>query len=113
MKMLFAGVTVVLMALQSVGPAAAASSDAAYLIAQIQITEEKAFFEEYGASVGPLLAKAGANVLVAAPSPQVLEGEWDANWIVVLQFPSEQALLGWYQSDEYQSVVRCGCKTHR
>lgn len=32
----------------------------------------------------------------------VLEGEWEPNRMVIIEFPSMDALLTWYRSPEYQ-----------
>ena len=81
-----------------------ASDDAVYLIAQVQITDQTGYFETYGAKVGPLLQKAGAQILVATPARQTLEGEWLGNWTVVIKFASEADALNWYNSDAYRTI---------
>ncbi len=83
---------------------AQAGEKAWYLIAQIKITDQKTYFGTYGAKVEPLLQKAGAEILVATPNRQLLEGVWTGNWTVVVKFPSKAKALEWYRSNAYQAV---------
>lgn len=85
--------------------ASAAMADPVYMIAQIQIEDQEKYFNEYGAAVFPIVMGTGAQVLVATPTVQTLEGEWVGNWTVVIEFPSEEAALtDWYNSDAYVDV---------
>ena len=88
------------------GPTITAYAEPVYLIAKIQIEDQKDYFESYGQNVGPLLKKTGARVLVASPTHQNLEGEWQANWTVVLEFASEKHAKDFYFSDDYQNRIR-------
>lgn len=82
-------------------------ADPVYLIAQIQIENHEGFFNEYGAAAGPVVLDSGGEVLVATPTVQNLEGEWDGNWTVVIEFPSEEAALeDWYNNDAYQGALK-------
>ncbi len=81
-----------------------AEDTAVYLIAQIQITDQADYFQIYGEKVGPLLQKAGAQILVATSARQTLEGDWLGNWTVVVKFASEADALNWYNSDAYQAI---------
>ena len=82
-----------------------AQAEPVYLIAQIQIDDQRSYFDDYGTATVPLVLGTGAKVLVATPSVTTLEGEWKGNWTVVIEFPSEQAALAdWYNSDAYEDV---------
>jgi uncharacterized protein (DUF1330 family) len=82
-----------------------AAADPVYMIAQIQIEDQERYFNEYAAGVFPILLDAGANVLVATPTVNSLEGEWTGNWTVVIEFPDEAAAMDqWYNSDAYVEV---------
>lgn len=35
----------------------------------------------------------------------VLEGDWDPDRVVIVEFPSMEAVMTWYNSDEYQPWV--------
>lgn len=82
-----------------------AIAEPVYMIAQIEIEDQEKYFSEYGAAVFPIVMGTGAKVLVASPMVNELEGEWDGNWTVVIEFPSEAAALDdWYNSDAYKTV---------
>lgn len=85
--------------------AALAEDLPAYLVAVLQVSDLTAYFETYGAPVFPMLAEAGAEVLVGSPSVSVLEGDYGATWTAIVRFPSMEALETWYGSAEYQAIA--------
>jgi uncharacterized protein (DUF1330 family) len=50
------------------------------------------------------LAAAGGEILVKSEEPEVLEGDWPHQRVVILRFPSRAALHTWYASDHYAEV---------
>jgi uncharacterized protein (DUF1330 family) len=75
-----------------------------YVITEIEWKDqEKA--KEYREKFGPALEKYGGRTLVAAP-PQVLEGSWKPQRVVILEFPTTEAMRAWYGSPEYAPVMR-------
>jgi uncharacterized protein (DUF1330 family) len=42
--------------------------------------------------------------LAADESPQVIEGQWDREKLVLMSFPDEAAFRGWAESAEYQDI---------
>ncbi len=96
--------TTIALAFASLLGAAQAAENAIYFVAQVKITDQNTYFNEYGAQVGPMLLNAGAEILAATPDRNQLEGEWSGNWTVIIKFPSEEKALGWYRSDEYQAI---------
>ncbi|SDZ56556.1 Uncharacterized conserved protein, DUF1330 family [Jannaschia faecimaris] len=84
---------------------APAVADPVYMIAQVKIEDQESYFDDYGTAVFPIVMGTGAKVLVATPTVKKLEGEWDGNWTVVIEFPSESAAMDdWYNSAAYESV---------
>ena len=77
----------------------------AYLIAHIEIHDEKAY-EEYRRKVPAIIAAHGGRYLVRAGRCEVLEGDWRPHRGVVIEFPSVDAALGWYHSDDYQELAK-------
>lgn len=75
----------------------------AYLVASYRITDADGY-SAYGPEVRPTLAAAGAEVLVADPATETIEGESD-HVTVVVKFPSKEAAHTWYQSSEYQAII--------
>lgn len=74
----------------------------AYLISEID-WHDQAKAKEYREKFGPALEKYGGRTLCAGP-PQVIEGDWNPPRLVVLEFPSMQALRSWYESGEHAPV---------
>ena len=77
----------------------------AYFIANILITDDD-LFKEYGVQIGDMVKQWGGTYLAIDDSPVVLEGTWDYSRLVLLQFPDKETLLKWYNSEEYQKVLK-------
>jgi uncharacterized protein (DUF1330 family) len=52
------------------------------------------------------LTAAGATLLVGSTAPTVLEGQWKADWTVVIRFPDRAAALRWYESEAYAPLKK-------
>ncbi|MBN4053568.1 DUF1330 domain-containing protein [Haliea sp. AH-315-K21] len=79
------------------------SDNPVYLVAQLDVKNVEDFLQRYGSAVIGQLQKVGAKVL-AATSPQVLEGDQVINRTVILQFPSLDVATQWYESEEYRAL---------
>lgn len=77
---------------------------AAYIIVSYDIVDPKGY-EGYVPGVIPLLAKHGAEILVADFNAQPLEGEKRGVY-VVLKFASEAAALNWYNDPDYEPIKK-------
>lgn len=60
---------------------------------------------EYAAGLMPTLQAAGARVLAAESTAEVIEGEWDAARTVIIEFPSMEAIKTWYASEDYVKIA--------
>jgi uncharacterized protein (DUF1330 family) len=76
----------------------------AYLIVEID-WHDSAKAKEYREKFGPALEQHGGRTLCAGPA-EVIEGDWNPPRVVVLEFPSMEALRGWYKSEEYAPVLK-------
>lgn len=74
---------------------------AAYLIADIEV-HDAAAFEEYRKQVPATLEPFGGTYIVRGGAATEMEGGWEPKRIVVLEFPSMDALQSWYNSDGYK-----------
>lgn len=45
-------------------------------------------------------------LLAADESPQVVEGDWDREKLVLMSFPDEAAFRSWAESPEYQNISK-------
>ncbi|MCH2517758.1 MAG: DUF1330 domain-containing protein [Dehalococcoidia bacterium] len=77
---------------------------AAYLIADIEVTDP-AGFEEYRQLVGPLVDKYGGRYIVRGGPSETVEGDWSPGRIVIIEFESMERLKAWYGSDDYRPVM--------
>ena len=72
---------------------------AAYVIAQIEITDPEAF-GAYRELVPATIEAHGGRYLARGGRTEVVEGAGPGR-TVVLEFPSYEAALGWYNSEDY------------
>jgi uncharacterized protein (DUF1330 family) len=77
---------------------------AAYVIADLDVTNAAAL-ENYRAKVPDTIAKYGGRFLVRGGAHEVIEGAWTPTRIVILEFPSMEALQRWYNSPEYKPLI--------
>lgn len=75
----------------------------AYYILMQTATDPPAFVREYVAQVIPFLAKYQADVVVSTLEAIPLQGD-PAKGVVVLRFPSEQAIRNWLSDPDYQPI---------
>ena len=81
----------------------------AYAIVSYDIVDSKGF-EAYVPAVMPLLAKHGAEVLVADFAAEGLEGQ--AHGVhVILKFPSDEALHNFHSDPDYAPVKQIRLET--
>ena len=76
----------------------------AYILASYDIVDSEGY-EGYVPGVVPLLAKHGAEILVADSDAKGLEGEKRGVY-VVLRFESDEAALAWYNDPAYEPVKK-------
>ena len=76
-----------------------------YAIAQLKITDRTAY-DRYQAKFMGVMKRFRGRVLAADERPQVIEGEWKRDKVVLLSFPDEQAFLEWADSPEYQEISK-------
>lgn len=84
----------------------------AYTIADVDWHDE-AKAAEYRKLLGPTLEKYGGRTLVANQA-HLLEGDWNPRRVVIIEFPSMDALKTWYHSPEHAPVIQLrkdGAKT--
>ena len=75
----------------------------AYAIAQISITERDSY-NRYQAQFMQVFGQFKGSLLAADASPQVVEGHWNREKVILMSFPDEHAFHEWVQSPEYQKI---------
>jgi uncharacterized protein (DUF1330 family) len=70
---------------------------AAYVIADIEVTEPAAF-QEYRNRVGATIEQYGGRFVVRGGRVNPKEGDWKPRLLVMLEFPSVEQAERWYNS---------------
>lgn len=76
-----------------------------YLVAQITIHDQDRY-GEYGSGFMEIFSKYQGTLLSVDEAPVKLEGNWDYTRTVLISFPSEEAAMAWYRSEEYQALAQ-------
>ncbi|HUJ82424.1 MAG TPA: DUF1330 domain-containing protein [Candidatus Acidoferrales bacterium] len=76
-----------------------------YAIAQLTITDRTAY-NRYQSRFMSVMNLYKGRVLAADEHPQVVEGQWDREKLVLLSFPDEAAFREWADSPDYQEIAK-------
>jgi uncharacterized protein (DUF1330 family) len=74
-----------------------------YAIAQLKFTD-RAAYDRYQAKFMDVFRRHPGTLLAADEAPQVVEGSWDREKVVLMSFPVEAAFRGWAESAEYRRI---------
>ena len=77
----------------------------AYYIPTQTVTDPQRYGQEYVAQVLPFLAKHEAEVIVGELEAEPLQGD-PAKGVVVLRFPSKQAIRNFVSDPDYQPIMK-------
>ena len=75
-----------------------------YVIAQLKFTNVEPY-RRYQEAFPAVWKKYRGRLLAADEQPQVREGKWDMNKVVLLSFPDEVAYREWAESGEYRAIA--------
>jgi uncharacterized protein (DUF1330 family) len=73
----------------------------AYIVAQYRSAKE---YSAYRIAVAELNRTSGARILTQSGTARCIEGEWDHDSMVIIEFASLTAAQQFYQSQEYAAV---------
>jgi uncharacterized protein (DUF1330 family) len=76
-----------------------------YAIAQLAIHDRESY-DRYQAAFMPIFARFGGRLLAAEETPRVVEGEWDRNKVVLMEFPDKESYEAWATSPEYVEIAK-------
>lgn len=76
-----------------------------YLIGKIDIHDRDGY-RQYEAGFMEIFSRYRGRMLSVEEAPKVLEGDWRATRTVLIEFPSEEDAMAWYQSEEYQALAQ-------
>ena len=77
----------------------------AYVLGQVNVFNEKQYFELYGQYVPAIVAKYGGKYIVRGGEITNVEGALPSKRIVIMEFEDKAAALNWDNSPEYQSII--------
>ena len=75
------------------------------MIVEIAEMLDPAGFDEYRRKVGPILAAHCAKRIVMSDQIDVLNGDWEPDRLVVVEFESQGRIREWYESEAYQEII--------
>jgi uncharacterized protein (DUF1330 family) len=76
-----------------------------YFIARIYIKDEEEY-QKYLDGADAVFSKFGGRYLAVDDGPVFLEGNAESGRIVLIEFPDERELRRWYDSPEYQGILK-------
>lgn len=75
-----------------------------YAIVRVSISDEDRY-ADYRSGTLASLEPFGGRFIVRGGATECVEGSWDADRTVVIEFPSFEQARAWYHSDGYQQLA--------
>nr|WP_225951843.1 DUF1330 domain-containing protein [Mycobacterium sp. OAS707] len=72
-------------------------------MAALKFTDRDAY-DRYQAAFMEVFLRYSGTLLAADEAPQVIEGDWDREKVVLMSFPHEEAFREWAESPDYQRI---------
>jgi uncharacterized protein (DUF1330 family) len=72
----------------------------AYVVAWVAVTDPESM-GRYGAAVTAVTERYGGRYLFSGPGAKALEGDWQADGMAIIEFPTHEDARRWYDSPEY------------
>ena len=76
-----------------------------YFLAHIRIHDEGEY-QKYLDRADEVFARYKGTYVVVDSDPEILEGEWSYDRAVVIQFESREDFMEWYNSEDYQEILK-------
>lgn len=76
-----------------------------YFIAQLLISDQDEY-NRYLDGFDVIFEKYDGEIVAVEENPIILEGDWDYSRLVVIRFKNENEAKSWYNSEEYQYLLR-------
>ncbi len=76
-----------------------------FAIAQLRFID-RAAYDRYQARFMDIFRRHRGTLLAADEAPEVVEGQWDRDKVVLMSFPDQAAFRSWSESPEYQEISR-------
>lgn len=76
-----------------------------YLIARIDINDREEY-SKYQAGFMEIFSLYDGKMLSVDEAPKLIEGEWPVSRTVLIEFPSKESAMAWYESEAYQALAQ-------
>ncbi|MBA9004173.1 DUF1330 domain-containing protein [Thermomonospora cellulosilytica] len=76
-----------------------------YALAQISI-HDRGRYDAYVARFMEVFVKYGGRLLAVDEQPEVIEGEWPYDKVILMSFQDREAFEAWAYSPEYQEISK-------
>lgn len=76
-----------------------------YAVVQLEFVDRE-IYDRYTANFWDVFKQFNGTLLVNDENPEVLEGHWTLNKLVVLKFPSRDDFMRWAGSADYQEIAK-------
>ena len=76
-----------------------------YAVGHIKI-KNRDEYEKYSSQFLGVFEKFKGKLLAADFNAKAVQGDWDGDRLVVMEFPDKRAFLEWATSEEYQAIVK-------
>lgn len=77
----------------------------AFVLVEVNI-QDPLVYEEYKKLTPGSVEAYGGKFVIRGNPVQVMEGSWDFDRMVLLEFPNKERALEWYNSEEYQKAKK-------
>jgi uncharacterized protein (DUF1330 family) len=71
-----------------------------------EVIRDQGRYQGYVQKAVTTIKNAGGRIIVVDDNVTVLEGQWHGTRTVVLEFDSVNAARAWYNSGEYQAIIK-------
>ena len=79
---------------------------AAYFVVDIQEITDPQLYDEYSKGVGATLEQYGCTFLVRGGTYETIEGDWQSQRLVIVEFADVEHFKRWYNSPEYSPLLK-------
>lgn len=77
----------------------------AYVIAEVEVTDQVAF-AAYRNQVPATLQQYAGEYIIRGAETETVEGSWEPKRLVVIKFPTMDQAKKWYNSEEYSAAMK-------
>ncbi|WP_428341666.1 DUF1330 domain-containing protein [Mycobacterium sp.] len=76
-----------------------------YAIAQLRFTD-RAAYDRYQRRFMEVFGQYRGTLLAADERPEIVEGRWNRDKVVLMSFPDESEFRSWSESPQYQNISK-------